>query len=50
MASDRDQARVIFRYIGAMLKEIPMLAKKIQKETAESFELERRISIELGRW
>jgi hypothetical protein len=31
MAADRDQARVIFRYVGALLRENPMLARRIDK-------------------
>jgi hypothetical protein len=48
MAADRDQARAIFRFIGAMLREIPLLGPLITKETAESFELSNRVIIEVG--
>jgi hypothetical protein len=48
MASDRDQARTIFRYLTAMLREIPLLEKLVIKETAESFELSNRVVIECG--
>ena len=43
MAADRDQARSIFRYIGALLKDNPMLAPLVLRETAESFELNNRV-------
>ena len=48
MAEDRDQARNIFRYIGALLREIPLLKRMVVKETAESFELNNRVVIEVG--
>ena len=48
MASDRDQARTIFRYLAAMLREIPLLERLIVKETAESFELSNRVLIKVG--
>ena len=48
MAADRDQARSIFRYIGALLKENVMLARLIDRETAESFELSNRVVLEVG--
>ena len=48
MAKDRDQARNIFRYIGALLREIPLLKRMVVKETAESFELNNRVVIEVG--
>lgn len=36
LAADRRQARTIFRYIGALLRQVPMLAEKIERETAET--------------
>jgi hypothetical protein len=48
MAADRDQARVIFRYVGALLRENAMLARRIVRETSESFELTNRAVIEVG--
>ena len=35
LAADRKQARVIFRYISALLKQVPMLAQMIENERAE---------------
>ncbi|MCK1553143.1 hypothetical protein IVB11_29915 [Bradyrhizobium sp. 177] len=48
VASDRKQARQIFRYARAMLTMIPMLAEMIERETAESFDLNNQVSIEIG--
>lgn len=48
MAADRRQARTIFRYARAMLTRIPMLARMIERETAESFDLTNSVSIEIG--
>jgi hypothetical protein len=48
MAADRDQARTIFRYVAALLRDVPMLAKLIERETAEAFELSNRVVIEVG--
>lgn len=48
IASDRKQARVILRYIRALLKEVPLLAKLIERETAEGFDLSNGVTIEVG--
>jgi len=48
IAADRKQARTIFRYIAALLNEVPMLKRMIERETAESFELNNRVIIEVG--
>ena len=48
LAADRKQSRVIFRYIAALLKQIPMLALLVENERAESFELTTRVTIEVG--
>jgi hypothetical protein len=48
VASDRRQARTILRYMRALLKEVPLLAKKIERETAEGFDLTNRITIEIS--
>jgi hypothetical protein len=47
IATDRDQARTIVRYIVAMLTEIPMLADLIDHHTQEGFDLRNRIRIEV---
>jgi hypothetical protein len=48
MSADRDQSRVIFRYISAFLSETPLLAKLVSKQTAETIELTNRVTIEIG--
>ena len=47
IAADRKQARVIMRYVRALLTQIPMLAKTVQRETAEAFDLAGRVTIEV---
>jgi hypothetical protein len=47
VASDRKQARVIFRYIRALLQQVPMLRKMLERETADAFDLNNGISIEI---
>jgi hypothetical protein len=47
IATDRKQARVIFRYIGALLSGVPMLARMIERETVEAFDLSNSVSIEV---
>jgi hypothetical protein len=48
IAADRKQARVVFRYVRALLREVPMLAALIEREAAESFDLNNRVTIEIG--
>jgi hypothetical protein len=48
IAADRKQARVILRYISALLKEVPMLARLISREWAEGFDLSNSVSIEVA--
>jgi hypothetical protein len=48
IAADRKQARVILRYVRGMLTRIPMLKKRIERETAESFDLTKSVTIEVG--
>jgi hypothetical protein len=45
IAADRRQARVILRYIRALLTRVPMLAALIQRDTAETIDLTNSISI-----
>jgi hypothetical protein len=47
LAADRKQARVIFRYVLALSQGVPMLAKLIVAERAESIELANSIDIEI---
>ena len=48
IATDRKQARVLTRYIRALLLEVPMLRRMVERETAESFDLARRVTIEVA--
>ena len=47
IATNSKQARVIFRYVRALLTHIPMLAKLIERETADSFDLTNGTTIEV---
>jgi hypothetical protein len=46
-AADRRQARTIFRYVRGLLHNVPMLARLIERETAESFDLSNSVTIEI---
>jgi len=48
LAADRKQARGIVRYVRGMLTNIPMLARMVERETAEGFDLTNRVTIEVG--
>jgi Terminase large subunit, T4likevirus-type, N-terminal len=48
VAADRRQAKVIFKYIRAMLTEVPMLATMVRQENAESIELVNRVEISVS--
>ena len=48
IASDRKQARTILRYIRALLKEVPLLARMIEREVADGFDLSNRVTIEIS--
>ena len=48
ISADRKQARVIFRYLASLLRDVPMLAQLIERETAESFDLTNRVTIEVS--
>ena len=48
IATDRRQARTIIRYIRALLTEVPMLARMVEREAAESFDLSNSVTIEVG--
>jgi hypothetical protein len=47
IATDRKQARVIFRYIRALLTRVPLLARMIERKTVEAFDLSNSVSIEV---
>ena len=48
IATNRQQARVIFRYVRALLTGVPMLAQMIEREVSESFDLTNSTTIEVG--
>jgi hypothetical protein len=45
IASDREQAGILLRYMRAFLAEIPMLAAMIERETADTIELTNRVTL-----
>jgi hypothetical protein len=47
IAASSKQARVIFRYVRALLTNVPMLSKMIQRETADTFDLNNGTTIEV---
>lgn len=47
LAADRRQARVLVRYIKAMLQSVPMLRALIARETADGVELTTGVAIEV---
>lgn len=47
IAVDRKQARVIHRYVRALLNSVPMLAAMIVRQDAESIDLDNHVSIEI---
>ena len=48
IATDRKQARTIFRYIRGLMTLVPMLARMIERETATGFDLDNSVTIEIG--
>jgi hypothetical protein len=48
IATDRRQARNIFRFIRGLLIGVPMLRRMIRRETTELFELNNDVVIEVG--
>lgn len=48
VASDRKQARVILRYITALLTGIPALSRLVTRTVQEGFDLSTSITIEVG--
>jgi hypothetical protein len=47
LAADRRQARTIFRYVRGLLRNVPMLRRLIERETADSFDLSNSVTIEI---
>jgi hypothetical protein len=48
VAADRRQAKTIFRYIRALITEVPMLARLVKQENAESVELTNGIIVDIA--
>jgi hypothetical protein len=48
IARDRVQARTILRYVRALLTGVPMLAKLVEREVAEGFDLSGGVTIEVA--
>lgn len=48
LASDRKQARVIFRYARALITGVPMLATLLERETTEGLDLTTGVNIEIA--
>lgn len=47
IATDKKQARAIYRYAVALLREVPMLKVLISRDTAEAIDLKNGITIEI---
>jgi hypothetical protein len=47
IAADRRQARAIFRFVSGLLNNVPMLRRMIERETADTFDLTNRTTIEI---
>ena len=48
IASDRRQARAIFRYVSGLLQAVPMLAELVEDERADTITLRNRVVIEIA--
>lgn len=48
IARDRRQARIILRYVRALLTQVPMLSRMVQREWTEGFDLSNSVTIEVG--
>jgi hypothetical protein len=47
VATDRRQARTIFRYLRALIGGVPLLASMIERETADAIDLSNGVTIEI---
>lgn len=47
IATDRKQARVVMRYVTAMVRSVPMLETMILRQDAESVDLNNHVTIEI---
>jgi hypothetical protein len=48
IAASQKQARVIFRYIRGLLTGVPLLARMVERETVDMFDLDNGVTIEVG--
>jgi hypothetical protein len=48
IATDRRQARVIYRFVRALIAHTPLLAAMIDRETADTLDLTNSVTIEVG--
>ena len=48
IAADRKQSRVVLRFIRALLMQVPMLRKLVEREVAEGFDLNNSVTIEVA--
>ena len=48
LAASQKQSRVILRYVRGLLTEIPMLKAMIEREVADSFDLNNQVNIEVA--
>jgi hypothetical protein len=48
VATDRRQARVVTRYVRGLLTGVPMLARMLDRELAESFDLSNHVTVEVA--
>ncbi|MGE0750815.1 MAG: hypothetical protein AB7K64_09535 [Variibacter sp.] len=48
IATDRRQARVILRYVSALLTQVPMLRRIIERDTTSGFDLSNAVTIEVS--
>lgn len=48
LATDRDQAKIIFGYTQSYFQDIPLLAGLVQRETASGLELNNRVDIAIA--
>ena len=47
IAADRQQARTVFRYISGVLEASPILARLVERQTADSIDLTNRVTLEV---
>ena len=48
IARDRRQARVVFRYVRALLTRVPLLAQLVEREGRDAFDLSDGVTIEIA--